>query len=776
MESYLTQIETVVRAVTFHSLASFSWFGRRADLLRGDVRIALDQKAKRNYLVSSLQDHLYFNFYCRGVASPLRPEVNQRTNGVEAPFLEALSKANAGTGTQNGEWEVRALEDSQIIVSDGAIALWVLPEDCLVSQDAGLKPGSYIRLRLPKEYPNLSPGFYLATGNTDFKLADWQQAVRIYWNVLPLGALRLMRLLTTNLNQINVPFRLKVQKDFSQVCRCDAAVLYIRKQDYLRVRATLEKAYFDVKDDLRRGTPVFTKPLTAEVGLAEEPSSAVSFGLNRCLLLAEGLVSAYEQGEKSPDRRMAVIESRFAKDGISLDRPFLNPGSEDVYQFSRNLHKSSIAPHKVGTNSDPNRAVLLQTAHAIGNRLCDDAIWFQDRCNWMGSSMQDLNNRTYSSLGCDLYSGTSGVGLFLAELYAATANAAMKRTALGAIRHALSRAEDIAPPFRLGAYSGWVGIALAATRIGMLLQNDELLEDAKRLLQRMSVDREGNSLDLISGNAGALIALIALADLLNDRSLFDLSVTLGQELLEQAVVSADGYSWKTTNAANEHNLTGFSHGVAGIGHALLELFDVTGDLKYCDAARMAFNYENAWFSADAGNWPDLRQVSVRSKRTKHIFPFSTVWCHGAPGIALSRLRAYEILRDDTYKREALRALLTTRTMIDSDLHSPKLNFSLCHGLAGNAEVLAIAGYTLGSEFSNGYQTALEVGLAGIRMHGGSANEWPCGAGPGPNPSLMLGLAGIGYFYLRLRNPTIPSMLVIDRERLRNTGTGSSFSH
>jgi hypothetical protein len=767
VDIYTRQVETVARAVAFQSLTSFSWFGRRSDVLRSDVRLALGQKAARSYLVSRLQDHLYFNFYCRGVASPLKTEVNQGTNGLRASFLEELSKANAGSGSQNGKWEVRALEGPQIVVSDGQLVLWVLREDCLVSRNSRVEPGSYIRLRLPKEYPNLSPGFYLATSNTDFKSDDWQQALRIYWNVLPSGALPLMSLLTTNLNQMNVPFRLKVQKDFSQLPRCDSAVLYIRKRDYHRVGETLEKAYLEVKEHLRQGTPGFTKPLTGEVGLAEEPLPATSFGLNRCLLLAEGLVSAYEQGEKSLDGRMAVIKSRFAENGISLDRPFLNPGSDDIYQFSGQLQKSRVKNKKAVAKINGNVELFLQTAHAIGVRLCQEAFWFQDRCNWMGSSMKDLNNRIYSSLGGELYSGTCGVGLFLAELYAATADPVMKRTALGAIRHAFSSVEDIVPSLRLGAYSGWVGIALAATRMGIVLENEELLECAKRLLQRTSVERHVNGeLDLISGNAGALTALIALADVLDDKSLFDLSIELGQELLERAVASVDGYSWKTTNAANEHNLTGFSHGAAGIGYALLELFHATGDRKYCAAARMAYQYEHAWFSADVRNWPDLRHVSVHSKRSKHTFPFSTVWCHGAPGIALSRLRAYEILKEDKYKREALSALLTTRAMIDSDLYSRRLNFSLCHGLAGNAEVLLIGSYMLGTEFSTGHNTALEVGLAGAHMHGPQAKEWPCGAGAGSNPSLMLGLAGIGYFYLRLRNPTIPSMLLLERESLK----------
>ena len=65
----------------------------------------------------------------------------------------------------------------------------------------------------------------------------------------------------------------------------------------------------------------------------------------------------------------------------------------------------------------------------------------------------------------------------------------------------------------------------------------------------------------------------------------------------------------------------------------------------------------------------------------------TFWCHGTPGIALARLRAYEMTGDERYEADAIAALKTTQGSIESALDSWAGNFSLCHGLAGNAEVL-----------------------------------------------------------------------------------------
>ena len=118
---------------------------------------------------------------------------------------------------------------------------------------------------------------------------------------------------------------------------------------------------------------------------------------------------------------------------------------------------------------------------------------------------------TYRSLPPDLYFGTSGVGLFLAELHAVTGDLAARRTALGALRHALSRVDVVPSAARLGLFSGWLGIAFAAARVGTLLEEGELLERARELAERSTRARvDERAYDLISGRAGGIAALLAL--------------------------------------------------------------------------------------------------------------------------------------------------------------------------------------------------------------------------------------------------------------------------
>ena len=140
--------------------------------------------------------------------------------------------------------------------------------------------------------------------------------------------------------------------------------------------------------------------------------------------------------------------------------------------------------------------------------------------------------------------------------------------------------------------------------------------------------------------------------------------------------------------------------------------------------------------------------------------YAVAWCHGAPGIGLSRLRAYEILGSDTARHEAEAAVRSTMRVLTHPAFGPQSDYALCHGRAGNAELLIYAAEALGDETARA--AAETVGHQGIEAFCRHDLPWPCGVpGGGETPSLMLGLAGIGYFYLRLYDPVgVPSVLIV----------------
>lgn len=131
----------------------------------------------------------------------------------------------------------------------------------------------------------------------------------------------------------------------------------------------------------------------------------------------------------------------------------------------------------------------------------------------------------------------------------------------------------------------------------------------------------------------------------------------------------------------------------------------------------------------------------------------SAWCHGAPGIGLSRLRAYEVLKDDIYKVEAERAIENTIKSISIE----QQNYSMCHGALGNAETLIYGYQVLGNpDYLN---KAEEIAIKGWESAEKINKPWRCGTmNSVSDPSFMLGEAGIGYYLLRLVNQDVPSLL------------------
>jgi lantibiotic biosynthesis protein len=412
--------------------------------------------------------------------------------------------------------------------------------------------------------------------------------------------------------------------------------------------------------------------------------------------------------------------------------------------------------------SEPVSAPFLDCADRIGAKLCRDALWDGQRCTWLGWSLE-LHNRAwlpaYRSLGAELYSGTSGIALFLAELLHYTGDAQQRRVLEGALNQTLSLMEAQQGAARIGFYAGTCGIAYALARIGALLGDERLVERALAEAAALkSIDPDRRLLDVIGGSAGAIPALLALAQRHGQPQLAAIAARHGDHLLATASRCDDGWSWDTMQVPGQVGLTGHSHGTAGIVTALLELHRATGEDRYRHGALQGLRYERGLFSPEHANWPDLR---IMDPRTPHRQPiYNMAWCHGAPGIGLSRLRCLDLLEEDgEIRRELDAALATTCASLAPPWTPGRGNYSLCHGVAGNAELPLLAAQRLGRPELR--QLAEKVGSEGRHHYSDTGIPWPCGvAGAGETPALMLGTAGIGHFYLRLHDPAaVPTALI-----------------
>jgi len=74
-------------------------------------------------------------------------------------------------------------------------------------------------------------------------------------------------------------------------------------------------------------------------------------------------------------------------------------------------------------------------------------------------------------------------------------------------------------------------------------------------------------MDVISGNAGGIPALLEIYDELHEEKIYNLAICLGRELLASSVKEPVDWSWG--NNANGmgptyHNLTGLAHGAGSL--------------------------------------------------------------------------------------------------------------------------------------------------------------------------------------------------------------------
>jgi class II lanthipeptide synthase len=356
-------------------------------------------------------------------------------------------------------------------------------------------------------------------------------------------------------------------------------------------------------------------------------------------------------------------------------------------------------------------------AEAIGRRVVADAVWHGDRCNWVGvaTDPEEAWQRAYRALEPNLYDGTAGVGLFLGQLASLTGDAAARRTAVGALRQAVARAPAHRSP---GFHAGCLGIAWAAALTGEMLDEDELRSAARAVPPPIP----NGCPDVLLGTAGTIVARLAL----DDHGLAGDALAEGEQLLAGAAIGRTGWSWADPAHPRRRHLCGLAHGAAGIGWALLELFAITGDERFRAGAEGAFAYE----------------------RSRSPAPLAASWCHGEAGIALTRLRASEVLGGDAYAPEADAAVRVVRRELEAALAFDIDDLTLCHGASGHADALLCAGIA-------DLPTAL--GHTALERYG-SSGRWPCTPLGGTTPSLFRGLSGIGWFFLRLHASELPSPL------------------
>lgn len=364
------------------------------------------------------------------------------------------------------------------------------------------------------------------------------------------------------------------------------------------------------------------------------------------------------------------------------------------------------------------------------------------------------------NLTAHLYDGRAGVALFLAALEIVQPGSGWCQRSLATVaptRRAMRKVlavEENRRSFRLGlgGIFGLGGLIYAYTRVADMLKDAELLQEARDLTVLVTEERLAAEVcdDLVSGVAGMVAALLVLHEVSQDPlpaggTSLDLARMCGQRLVDKRVSYEDRpRGW--VSVPKFPPLSGFSHGAAGVAYALMRLYRATGERAFLEAAREGIEFERTTYSPEDRNWLDLRALSKGQQRCLNN------WCHGAPGIALSRLEILDIEDTSAIREELGIALETTRaqklTMADH----------VCCGNMGRAEILFQAARTLQSD--DLLEEAMRLALR-VRNKASDSYDFHWQLPQGFDPGFFTGASGIGYAFLRLAEPSLPCILAMN---------------
>lgn len=415
--------------------------------------------------------------------------------------------------------------------------------------------------------------------------------------------------------------------------------------------------------------------------------------------------------------------------------------------------------HKIKENKDGDYASkndIIRAIKFIADQLLEEAVLSEDNkdANWLGVKLVgDYGHGSLSIRPLDvyLYEGVAGICIFFAAISRYYSNYELQRVLSAATKSLFDYTEDILQREgnhidSSGVFGGESSLVYSYSLLYQLTRNPEYLKYAEKhfpIIERAV--QYDQAFDVVYGNAGAILALINLYSLKRDKRYLNCAKTAAKVICD---AQQKGGGWKAATVSAP--LAGFSHGVAGIVYALNKLYKLYPDKHIKQCIVNGLQYEDELFCEADGNWKDIRKGSTNGKNL-------CAWCHGAGGILLSRISLLGNIDNETdeiVKEDIRNAVKTMQS------HKYLQNPCVCHGIAGNAEILLTYGQQFQDQIASSTAKHFYSRLVGSVNSGTFECSRPYLYGFNI-PGFMTGLAGIGYSLLRLLDPTLPSVLQIN---------------
>ena len=383
-----------------------------------------------------------------------------------------------------------------------------------------------------------------------------------------------------------------------------------------------------------------------------------------------------------------------------------------------------------------------------------------------------------------LYHGSAGIALFYVELYRCTNDPQFMQTALAA---GLDICAYLEPQEHLsiGLYTGWPGyvtalalLAKAATEFGDVPTGNHFRNSSIHAMQKMQAqssplgagigwiepapfgditgftdEREVIDLDVGAAGAGLIFLFGYRAGLLDDA--LHWAVQTADRLLEVAEQTPDGLRWfMMADMPFPFTTPNFSHGGAGVGYFLAELYRETNDQRYLQAAISAARYvQTRAVPAGEGH------LVCHNEEQQPPELFYLGLCHGPVGTGRLMYLLSEITGDTDWSDWLADNVLGLTSTGAPEVRSTGLwqNYGQCCGdagigdyllylnrVAGNADYLALA-----MRFGDVVLNTAEQ--QGDRFHWRQAEHRTRPDFTESQTGYMQGAAGLGSFLLHLAN-------------------------
>jgi len=212
---------------------------------------------------------------------------------------------------------------------------------------------------------------------------------------------------------------------------------------------------------------------------------------------------------------------------------------------------------------------------------------------------------------------------------------------------------------------GAAGTAYALAVSGAALDSPELVTAAVEYA--LTIDPCGAGFDYTHGIAGLGLALIDLWDRTQDPRLAEQSAALADRLVDCVQRNERGIGWPSSSG--KPPIVGFAHGLAGPTTFLLEAGRRFGERRWLQTSHRGTEtlVREVVLSEGCARW--------RADLSDRLLT-ATWWCHGTGGVAIPLTRSADT--EPELLAGCARALVVDRW---------KVGLAWCHGLSGSADTL-----------------------------------------------------------------------------------------